>query len=190
LFSMMKRLLSHFPAVITAVIVSVFLLSSGCFGQNIAEESPGQEFSEGFAIYLTRADISPAQMPVLSHVDIAEQPIIAMNDIVTYNSETHEISITADAVDRISSLEVPVSGKSFVVCVDRKVIYWGAFWTPISSLAFEGITIWKPLISHESKIIKLELGYPSSSFYGGEDPRDNEEVMKSLEQAGKLITMP
>jgi hypothetical protein len=175
-----KRLFSRLPAVLTAVIISAFLLSSGCSATN----------SEGFAIYLTRGDIPPSQLSALSHVEIAGQPVIAMNDIVTYNSETHEISITADAVDRISSLEVPVSGKSFVVCVDRKVIYCGAFWTPISSLAFEGITIWKPLISQESKVIKLELGYPSSSFYGGEDPRNDEEVMESLERAGKLITTP
>ncbi|MFC1940340.1 hypothetical protein ACFLXO_06645 [Chloroflexota bacterium] len=34
---------------------------------------------------------------------------------------------------------------------------------------------------------KLELGYPSSMFYTGEDPWNNTEVMKSLDQAGKLI---
>jgi hypothetical protein len=34
----------------------------------------------------------------------------------------------------------------------------------------------------------LELGYPSSSFYGGEDPRNNTKVLYSLERAGKLIS--
>jgi hypothetical protein len=129
-------------------------------------------------------------MPVLSHVDIAEQTIIAMNDIITYNVKTHEITLITKAFDRISSLEVPVSGKSFMVCVDRKFIYWGAFWTPISSISFDGVAIWKPLNSQDTKVIKLELGYPSPSFYGGEDPRNNAEVMKSLEQAGKLTNMP
>jgi hypothetical protein len=33
----------------------------------------------------------------------------------------------------------------------------------------------------------LQLGYPSSAFYGGEDPRNNPEILRSLEQAGKLI---
>jgi hypothetical protein len=139
---------------------------------------------------LTKGDIPPAQMSALSHIDIAEQPIIAMNDIITYYSNTHEITLIAKAFDRISSLEVPVRGKSFVVCVDRKLIYWGAFWTPISSISFDGVTIWKPLNSQDPKVIKLELGYPSPSFYGGEDPRNNAEVMESLEQAGKLTTMP
>ena len=73
-----------------------------------------------------------------------------------------------------------------MVCVDRKLIYWGAFWTPVSSVSFGGVTILKPLGSQDAKVVKLELGYPSPSFYEGEDPRLNEEVLKSLEQAGKL----
>jgi hypothetical protein len=111
-----------------------------------------------------------------------------MKDIITYNAQTHELKLTTSAFERISQLDVPVRGKSFVVCVDRKPIYWGAFWTPISSISFDGVTIWKPLSLEEPHVITLELGYPSSSFYGGEDPRNNPEVMRSLEQAGKLIT--
>jgi hypothetical protein len=176
----MKRLFGHIYTKLAAVIVCVLLMSSGC------SAAP----HEGFAVYLTKGDIPPSQMPALSHVDIADQPVFATDDIIAYNAETHEITLTAKAFDRISSLEVPVRGKSFVVCVDRKLIYWGAFWTPISSISFDGVTIWKPLSSQEPKVIKLQLGYPSSSFYGGEDPRNNAEVMKSLEQAGKLISMP
>jgi hypothetical protein len=177
----MKRLFGHIHAKLTLVIiVCVLFISSGCSAPN----------HEGFAIYLTKGDIPPAQMPALSHVDIAEQPIVAMNDIIAYNAKTHEITLTANAFDRISSLEVPVRGKAFVVCADRKLIYWGAFWTPISSISFDGVTIWKPLSSQDPKVIKLELGYPSSSFYGGEDPRNSAEVIESLEQAGKLTTMP
>jgi hypothetical protein len=176
----MKRLFGHVPAKLTAVIVCILLISSSCSAPN----------HKGFAIFLTKGDIPPAQMPTLSHVDIAEQPVIAMNDIITYNAKTHEITLTAKAFDRISSLEVPVRGKSFMVCVDMKPIYWGAFWTPISSISFDGVTIWKPLSSQDPKVIKLELGYPSPSFYKGEDPRNNAEVMKSLEQAGKLTNKP
>lgn len=177
----MKKLICQIPAKLAVLImVSTILILSGC------TTSKG----EGFAIYLTKGDIPPAQMPALSHIDIEEQPIIALSDIITYYAETHEITLTTSAYESISKLEVPVEGKSFVVCVNRKPIYWGAFWTPISSISFDGVTIWKPLSSQEPKVIKLELGYPSSSFYGGEDPRNNAEVMESLEQAGKLTTMP
>jgi len=110
-----------------------------------------------------------------------------MGDIITYNAQTHELKLTDTAFERISQLEIPVRGKSFLICVNKGPIYWGAFWTPISSMSFDGVTIWKPLSSQELKVITLELGYPSSSFYSGEDPRNNAEVMKSLEEAGKLI---
>ena len=175
---LMKKYFGHITVIITVVIVYVLLVSNGCSTPN----------HEGFAIYLTKGDIPPAQMPALSHVDIAEQPIIAMNDIISYNAQTHELKLTANAYEDISQLDVPVSGKSFMVCVDKKLIYFGAFWTPVSSISFDGVTIWKPLSLGETRIINLELGYPSSSFYGGEDPRNNPEVIRSLEQAGKLIT--
>ena len=174
----MKSLFSHISAKLTAVIVCILLMSSGCSAPN----------HEGFAIYLTKGDVHPAQMPALSHVDIAEQPIISMKDVITYNAQTHELKLPTSAFERISSLEVPVEGKSFIVCVDKKPIYWGAFWTPISSISFDGVTVWKPYSSQGPAAITLELGYPSSSFYGGDDPRNSPEILKSLEQAGKLIS--
>ena len=69
----MIKLFDHIPAKLTLVItVYVLLISSGCSAPN----------HEGFAVYLTKGDIPPAQMPALSHIDIAEQPVIAMNDII------------------------------------------------------------------------------------------------------------
>lgn len=166
------------PAIFALVFVfGIVPFLSGCAGSQ----------GEGFAIYLTKDDIPPSQMEALSHVDIADQPIISMADIATYDAQTHQLELTANAFERISQLDVPVSGKSFMVCVDKGPIYWGAFWTLISSMSFDGVTIWQPLGLQESNIIKLELGYPSSSFYAGEDPRNNQEVFCSLEQAGKLI---
>src|SRR4030042_5469396 len=175
----MKKLICHIPAKLTALIlIGTILVFSSC---TISK-------GDGFAIYLTKGDIPPAQMPALSHVDTAEPPIISMKDIITYNAQTHELKLTTSAFERISQLDVPVRGKSFVVCVDRKPIYWGAFWTPISSISFDGVTIWKPYNTQEQKIIVLELGYPSPSFYSGEDPRNNRKVLESLENDGKLIT--
>ena len=174
-----------------SVLLSIFSLISGCTSQ----EEPVQENtiqqdqvkdSEGFAIYLTKGDISPEKMEMLSHVEIAEEPIISTEDTISYDAVTHTIDITHEAVERIRNLEVPVNGKSFLVCVDKNPIYWGAFWTPISSISFNGVNIWK-IYGEELNIIKLELGYPAESFFEGEDPRNNPEVMTSLKHAGKLI---
>ena len=167
----------HTRIKLALVLVGAVLLLGGCTNTK----------GEGFAIYLTRENIPPAEMEKLSHVDIADRPVVSIEDIITYNAQTHEIKLTDAAFERISQLEVPVSGRSFLACVDKAPIYWGAFWTPLSSLSFDGVTIWKPLNSQETTVITLELGYPSSSFYSGEDPRNNAEIIKSLEQSGKLI---
>jgi hypothetical protein len=160
------------------VILGILLISGSCYTSK----------QSGFAIYLTKGDAPPDQMPALSHVDIADQPIIGMNDIITYNSQTYELKLTAAAYQRIAQLEVPVRGTSFMVCVDKQPVYAGAFWTPISSIAYNGVTIWKPLTSAKPYIVTLELGYPSTSFYGGEDPRNSPQIIDSFKKAGKLIT--
>jgi hypothetical protein len=165
------------PIVIAIIFVLGILMSSICVPSK----------GEGFAIYLTKRDILPEKMEALSHVNLTDQPIISAEDVITYNAQTHEIKLTDEAFERIYELEVPVQGRSFMVCVDKQSIYWGAFWTPISSISFDGVTIWKPYSSQGPAVIALQLGYPSSSFYGGEDPRNSPEILKSLEQAGKLI---
>jgi hypothetical protein len=130
-------------------------------------------------------------MEALSHVDIADKPLIGLDDIVSYNSTNHEITLTSDAYNRLTRLQPSVFGKSFVVCVDRKPIYWGAFWTPISSQSFSGVTIEVPLLSgQEARTISINLGYPAESLYRGEDPRNNTTIMESLKQTEKLITTP
>ncbi len=144
---------------------------------------------EGFAIYLTKEDIPPAQMEALSHVDLTDQPIISVKDLITYNAQTHEIRLTDEAFERIYQLDVPVTGKSFIVCIDKAPIYWGAFWVPWSSMSFDGVTILIPPILEAEHVVRLEPGYPYS-FYTGEDPRGNPVVMEALEQAGKLINEP
>lgn len=139
----------------------------------------------GFAIYLLADDIPVSQMPIMSHFEPEEKPFLSLEDIVFYIRETHEIGLTTSAIDRVRSLGVLVSGKPFVVCVERQQIYWGAFWTPFSSLSFNGVTIGKP-VSPEQNSIRLELGYPARSFFRGEDPRSDPVIMQSLEEAGKL----
>jgi len=189
----MSKLTCHMPMkpitliVIGIVLVLGILVSSICITSEGEGKGEGEGGGGGFAIYLTKQDIPPAQMEALSHVAIAERPIITISDIITYDAQEHELRLTASAFERISQLDVPTGGKSFIVCIDERPIYWGAFWVPWSSLSFDGVTIWKPLSLEETHVIRLELGYPSSALYIGEDPRSNPVVIESLEQAGKLI---
>jgi hypothetical protein len=173
----MKNIFGRMSPTITVFLSGLVLLSSGCTAAT----------GEGFAIYLTRDDVPTTRMEALSHVELAGQPVIAANDILSYNAQTHEMKLSPGAFERILQMDVPVWGRSFLVCVDRNPVYWGAFWTPISSISFDGVTIWKPYGVHEPPVITLALGYPSPSFYVGEDLRNNPEIIKALERAGKLI---
>lgn len=140
-----------------------------------------------FAIYLLAEDIKVSEMAAvdLQNLPLQDAPVISTADIVSYNWGTHEIKLTAAGFDRVMALQVRTWGLPFVVCVDRKPVYWGAFWTPYSSQSFEGVTIMLPLGAQDN-IIRIELGYPSSDFSKGEDPRFNPAARKALEQAGRL----
>jgi hypothetical protein len=79
-----------------------------------------------------------------------------------------------------------------VLCCPRPAIlgngqamYWGAFWTPLSSMLFDGITILN-LLPSEGSSVRIQLGYPSESHFTGEDPRSNPTILRALEEAGKL----
>jgi hypothetical protein len=173
----MKRQARVAAAISLSVILPVVLMSASC-----ATPETG-----GFAVFLTKSDVPPSEMPALSHIELDGQPVISMRDIVAYNAQTHELKLSAGSFERINKLEIPIRGKSFVVCADRQPVYWGAFWTPISSISFDGVTIWKPYSPGQPRILTFELGYPSPDFYGGQDPRNSPELMKPLELAGKLI---
>jgi hypothetical protein len=125
-------------------------------------------------------------METLSHVEIADKPLLSLNDIISYSRNTHQIELTTEAAARLERLQVPTSGKAFVVCVDRQPVYWGAFWAGYSSQSFEGITIMVAPLLPGPRTIQIVQGYPSASFFKGEDLRNDARVMQSLQKAGKL----
>lgn len=139
----------------------------------------------GFALYLLAEDIPPSEVPPRSHLELAESPVVSTRDIVSYSRASHTMELTPGAYERILELEVPTSGRVFVVAVDGQPIYWGAFWTPVSSMSFDGVTILS-LLPANGDSIQLQLGYPSESHFTGQDPRSNPTIMQALERAGKL----
>lgn len=139
-----------------------------------------------FAIYLLPAETTVEQVRSmdLAQAPLPDQPFLSEGDIVSYTWATHEIELTASAMQRVQQLQVPVRGRVFVACVGRKPLYWGAFWTLISSLSFDGVVILQPL--SEGRMIRIERGYPGPDFFRGEDPRSNPEILQALQRAGKL----
>ncbi len=166
-----------FELVLLALALMVLL--SGC------PRSDG----EGFAIYLLTQETPPARLSLLSHLEIEDAPVISADDLVSYQSDTHEMHLTPEAYSRIMHLGLPLAGRSFAVCVDRKTIYAGAFVIPISSISVDAVVIRQPAHSHDSLdryVITLELGYPDAGVYTGEDPRAAPEILEALRRDKQL----
>jgi hypothetical protein len=164
-----------------AALAALVLPTAACGGGPVPDG--------GFAIYLTAREIPPAQLAALSYIEVADTPLVSSADVGAYSADTHDIELTAAAYERIAALEVPVRGRSFVVCIDGRPVYAGAFWTPISSLSFDGVVIVKPLspdTAPDRYVVRLDLGYPGPDFFTGADPRADPAVLDALEQAGKL----
>jgi hypothetical protein len=165
-----------------ALAALVILTLVGC--SSAAPASP--KIVKGFSVYLTDANIKPQQLPILSHLQLESEPILTDQDIVTYTKATHEIVLTASAASRIQKLQVPTSGRAFAVCVDSQPIYAGAFWVSFSSQSYDGVVIDPLLVTEEHPILQIRLGYPGPGGFLREDPRADPQVLKALEQAGKL----
>ena len=143
-----------------------------------------------FAIYFLAQDIPAAK---LSHMDINQlvlqnRPIISNDDIVSYDKANHTIELTHEAYTRIQQIfpmPVKVDGIPFVVCVGKERIYIGAFWTPVSSLSYDGVVIMQPFEAKPTTI-QIALGYPVSDVFTGNDPRADSRIMNALEQNKKL----
>ena len=137
-----------------------------------------------FSIYLPAQHVAAHQLSTLDILDLEQEPVLSINDIIVYYWETHTIELTDSAYERMAELEVPVDGTIFVVCLGREPIYAGAFWPMHSSLSFDGVVIKLPLTNDHT--MQITLGYPSPSFFAGEDPRSDPKILQSLDRAGKL----
>jgi hypothetical protein len=171
---------------LTTASMVLLLLAPFLFGSCAYVTGQTGDSGEGFAIYLTRYDIPVSQMEKLSHVEIADRPVITQDDIGSYRWATQEIRLTEAGWDKVQQVKPPVSGTPFIVCVNKQPVYWGAFWTPVSSQSFDGITIWTPSFNENINTISIGLGYPGAGFFTGEDTRFNPLIKDALEKAGKL----
>jgi hypothetical protein len=154
-----------------------------------APEAGGNEL----AIYLTLESFTPAQLVLepgvidLDTIPLETEPILTQDDIVRYDAETHTFDLTLEAAERLEALQWPLRGPAFVVTVGTDRIYAGAFWTPLSSLSFDGIVIlWLPHASSEGYTYRVDLGYPGPDFFTGPDPRSDSRILQALERGGLL----
>ncbi len=162
-------------------LMSLCVILACDVGQHAGEPTTAPE---SFGIYLTKYEVPPSALAAMSHVEPSPVPLLSLDDIVSYTWQSHVIHLTERGRRIFDTMSVPVHGRSFCVCVNRVTQYCGAFWTPISSLAFDGTTIMISKPVRDS--IKIGRGYPSDMDTTTPDPRDDPDVRSVLEAAGKV----
>jgi hypothetical protein len=170
--------MSRMTLIIFALLLP--LLSGGCSDAD----------REAFAIRLLGQDMPTAEfvMADLGALELQDDPLLSVEDIITYDASSHEIELTAAAYSRLQQLfptPVDVDGIPFVVTVGAERIYGGALWTPLSSLSFDGVIIPQPFDT-DRQVIALVLGYPSPEVFSGRDPRGDGRILEALRAAGKI----
>lgn len=166
------------------VLIFVLIVVSACHKQNDVK-------SQSFELYLLADEQllgGAVKEEGLADLVLAEAPLINTNDIIIYVWDEHRIKLRDESYQKIVALfsdGVPIAGKPFVILSYGERIYAGAFWTLLSSLSFDGVTIMRPG-DHASREITITLGYPTEAFFTGEDPRDDTRLLHALEDAGVL----
>ena len=162
------------------VFLVIALLLAGC-------ASRAAEPVAGVAIYLPTQPMSgrEIQQADLSTLALQPEPLIPASDIVAYSPSTHDLTLTRAAMQRLPGIRIPVNGIGFVICVGKTPILAGAFWTAISSLSFDGLTIQVPMYMNETRL-HLYSGYPGLDDTLPNDPRNDPRLLDALRRAGKL----
>ena len=176
--------------------ISIFILmfaicsSPTLKAAGLSSNGPRIKTTKGFAIYLLAGDVKSRQRsePDIDHLRIESKPIISMDDIVGYSRLMHEIELTNAAWLRIINREVSGSGRSFVVYVDDKPIYVGAFWTPEPPLKrYVRPVIATTDVTAGHPVIRLQLSYLVTSKTSlKEDKRSDPRILRVFEQTGRL----
>jgi hypothetical protein len=143
-----------------------------------------------FAIYLLAQDIPATELSQgdIDQLTLKSEPIISSDDIISYDATNHVMELTQAAYTRVQQIfpmPVKVDGIPFVVCVGKERIYIGAFWTPVSSLSYDGVVIMQPFETKPTTV-QIALGYPISDVFTSNDPRADSRIMKALERDRKL----
>jgi hypothetical protein len=158
---------------ISLMLILVLFALSAC--QTPVEEVEAPLEGEPFALYLlgdpqiTGPDIKNYD---LDQLPLAALPLFTTENLVSYDWDYHGINLTQSAYLQLLAIfsgGIPASGLPFVILAYEQPIYAGAFWTPFSSLSFDGVTILQPS-DPAGQPLYITLGYPGENFSPAKTP--------------------
>lgn len=145
-----------------------------------------------FAIYIARNPVRynsniDYDSIKLDTIKLLETPFLTSDQIESYDTSNHIINLKQSKFD----LNYPPSGvygQMFVVFANDEPVYCGFFWSIISSVPCNWIFIDDPRQQNglTEKQIRISAGYPNSSFFHGNDPRNDSRIIGVFKNLKKL----
>jgi len=189
----------------TTLTWALLVLVSAVGGQSI-RSVPGDpqvgrsDPTDAFAIYLVT---EPVDGRIIGYGNgdwsrhrLADSPVIAASDIISYDFSKHAMVLKSGTVARISKAlggtpGALVAGVPFVVLAHGQRVYLGVFVSTASSRAFAVPTIYLDRQVLDATLPKdmVIIGGPFASSTGERrpDPRGDERIKTALAELHKLI---
>ena len=119
-------------------------------------------------------------------VVIKPEPFIKYSDLLYYSKKNHTFKLSKSAADLLENSRFGVYGEGFALKANNEILYTGYFWPAFSSASCDWIVI--DPISIIGRKMKVDIGYPNSSFASEvEDKRNNKILLDIFKRDGKLI---
>jgi hypothetical protein len=118
--------------------------------------------------------------------------IIAADQIRSYDWAEHTLTLAPKVRDQLAKRlrNELAAGTGFGVSVGGKVIYTGTLTSVVSSKSFSTpvIVVDLPILDMKQgeNQIRIQLGYPGTNSFKGEDPRGDQRIRDALKAGGKL----
>ncbi len=171
---------------LTLTLVLAALALSAC--QPSAGDDPASLNDEPFELYLVAETAIGQEIEDIEELPLVNVPLLTIDDFINYYWEAHAFDLTPEAYQTlvaVFSAGLPTDGVPFVVKSYGERIYSGAFYSLLSSTSYDGVVIFEPM-DPAGMTMFVVLGYPSSDFFTGEDPRAHANLKQAFEEAGVL----
>jgi len=144
-----------------------------------------QATEEDFALYLLPAKIRTKDLSGLSMQKVKRPrvPLFTADDVFSYVRDRHEIVLHHRAGQRIKDLDVPASGRPFIVYADSRPIYTGVFRNGSSPIGFSGAAIDVSDLKGDFPVLKLEFDQRTST----PDPRHDSRIFEAMQTRSVLL---
>jgi hypothetical protein len=161
----------------------LFVLSTAC--DNTLTQSDSEAKVELYLIETYTKHEKSLQI-VESSVVTQQQPLIAYNDIVSYNSSDNKFELSKKAIETIKNLQTPINGLPFAIKANNEIVYTGYFWPSVSSAICDCIVI-DPMMLYAGNKIHVQLGYPGLFEHMKiDDKRNDTRIISILKKDRKL----